>query len=214
LRGATGPRTDRRSNRHNSERCAETGKSFPFQQPTAIKQPTPERELQLAVSTAGNDRAMLGPQSGSVFLNRHPESENRSQIYRPWWKPASSCANDPRAPPNTAERIVALNPNDIPLTMLTISFSSAKTTKLRSAALSVTATRVIDFVTAPRPPTGLRASLEEQWQREKKTIQASRFHSRKSIHEIEGLAPRSKISRQLSNTPTLALPRGSEKPQR
>jgi len=45
-----------------------------------------------------------------------------------------------------AERIVALNPNDIPLPCSPFSFSSAKTTKLRSACAVSYATRVIDFV--------------------------------------------------------------------
>jgi len=106
-------------------------------QPTAIKQPTPEEELQLAVSTAGNDRAML-VRNLEAFLNRHPESENRSQIYRALVEASLQLRDDARAA-EYAERIVAFEtPTTFPSPCSPFSFSSAKTTKLRSAALSVT----------------------------------------------------------------------------
>src|ERR1700730_2148066 len=83
-------------------------------QPAAIKQPTPEEELQLAVSTAGNDRAMF-VRNLEAFLNKHPENENRSQVYRALVEASLQLRDDARAS-DYAERIVALNPNDIPIT--------------------------------------------------------------------------------------------------
>jgi len=148
-------------------------------QPAAIKQPTPEGELQLAVSTAGNDRAML-VRNLEAFLSKHPENENRSQIYRALVEASLQLRDDARAS-DYAERIVALNPNDIPITMLTIQLLERKDDEAALRRAVSYATRVIDFVNRTSASDRSPRVSEEQWQREKKTDQASALFIRGNL---------------------------------
>lgn len=149
-------------------------------QPAAIKQPTPEEELQLAVSTAGNDRAML-VRNLEAFLNRHPESENRSQIYRALVEASLQLRDDTRAS-DYAERIVALNPNDIPITMLTIQLLERKNDEAGLRRAVSYATRVLEFVNRTSASERSPRVSEEQWQLEKKTDQASALFIRGNLY--------------------------------
>jgi len=149
-------------------------------QPPAIKQPTPEEELQLAVSSAGNDRAML-VRNLEGFLNKHPENENRSQIYRALVEASLQLRDDARAS-DYAERIVALNPNDIPITMLTIQLLERKNDEAALHRAVSYATRVIDFVNRTSASGRSPRVSEEQWQREKRTDQASALFIRGNLY--------------------------------
>src|SRR5467141_3343851 len=148
-------------------------------QPAAIKQPTPEDELQMAVSTAGNDRAML-VRNLEAFLGRHPEDENRSQIYRALVEASLQLRDDARAS-DYAERIVALNPNDTPITMLTIQLLERKDNEAALRRAVSYATRVIDFVNRTSASDRSPRVSEEQWQREKKSAQASALFIRGNL---------------------------------
>jgi len=149
-------------------------------QPAAIKQPTLEEELQLAVSTAGNDRAML-VRNLEAFLNKHPENENRSQIYRALVEASLQLRDDARAS-DYAERIVALNPNDIPITMLTIQLLERKDDEAALRRAVSYATRVLDFVNRTSASGRSPRVSEEQWRREKKTDQASALFIRGNLY--------------------------------
>lgn len=148
-------------------------------QAAAIKQPTPEEELQVAVSTAGNDRAML-VRNLEAFLNNHPENENRSQIYRALVEASLQLRDDARAS-DYAERIVALNPNDIPITMLTIQLLERKDDEAALRRAVSYATRVLDFVNRTSASDRSPRVSEEQWQREKKTDLASALFIRGNL---------------------------------
>jgi len=50
-------------------------------QASSAKQPSPEEELQQAISNAGNDRAAL-VRNLEAFLKEYPDSRQRPQIYR------------------------------------------------------------------------------------------------------------------------------------
>ena len=149
-------------------------------QPAAIKQPTPEEELQLAVSTAGNDRAML-VRNLEAFLSKHPENENRSQIYRALVEASLQLRDDARAS-DYAERIVALNPNDIPITMLTIQLLERKDDEAVLRRAVSYAARVIEFVNRTSASDRSSRVSEEQWQREKRTDQASALFIRGNLY--------------------------------
>jgi len=149
-------------------------------QPAAIKQPTREEELQLAVSTAGNDRAML-VRNLEAFLSKHPESENRSQIYRALVEASLQLRDDARAS-DYAERIVALNPNDIPITMLTIQLLERKDDEAALRRAVSYATRILDFVNRTSASDRSPRVSEQQWQREKKTDQASALFIRGNLY--------------------------------
>jgi thiol-disulfide isomerase/thioredoxin len=149
-------------------------------QPAAIKQLTPEEELQLAVSAAGNDRAML-VRNLEAFLKKHPENENRSQVYRALVEASLQLRDDARAS-DYAERIVALNPNDIPITMLTIQLLERKDDEAGLRRAVSYATRVIEFVSRTSASDRSPRVSEEQWQREKKTDQASALFIRGNLY--------------------------------
>src|SRR6267142_179733 len=151
----------------------------PSKPPAAIKQPTPEEELQQAVSTAGNDRAML-VRNLEAFLSKYPETQNRSQIYRALVEASLQLRDDARAS-DYAERIVALNPNDIPITMLTIQLLERKDDEAALRRAVSYATRVIDFVNRTSASDRSPRVSEEQWQREKKTDQASALFIRGNL---------------------------------
>ncbi len=172
--GQTGTQTE------STQRAAQKPASPSLsKQPAAIKQPTPEEELQLAVSTAGNDRAML-VRNLEAFLNKHPETENRTQIYRALVEASLQLRDDARAS-DYAERIVALNPNDIPITMLTIQLLERKDDEAALRRAVSYATRVLDFVNRTSASDRSPRVSEEQWQREKKTDQASALFIRGNL---------------------------------
>jgi len=149
-------------------------------QPAAIKQPTPEEELQQALSAAGNDRAML-VRNLEAFLNKHPENKNRPQIYRALVEASLQLRDDARAS-DYAERIVALNPDDIPITMLTIQLLERKDDEAALRRAVSYATRVLDFVNRTSASDRSPRVSEEQWQLEKKNDQASALFIRGNLY--------------------------------
>ncbi len=77
-----------------------------------------QADLQKAIADAGNDRAAM-VRNLDVFLKRYPESAQRSQIYRAIVESSIQLRDFPRAT-EYAERIVALNPEDSSMTVLSI----------------------------------------------------------------------------------------------
>jgi len=77
-----------------------------------------QQELQKAIETAANDRAAL-VKNLEAFLQKYPESSQRTQIYRALVEASVQLRDFPRAM-DYAERLVSLNPNDISNMILTI----------------------------------------------------------------------------------------------
>jgi thiol-disulfide isomerase/thioredoxin len=75
-------------------------------------------DLQKAISDAGNDRAAM-VRNLDAFLKKYPESSQRPQIYRAIVESSLQLRDFPRAT-EYAERIVALNPEDTSMTVLSI----------------------------------------------------------------------------------------------
>jgi len=87
--------------------------------PPAAPRPLPESaELQQALDTAGNDRAAL-VRNLEDFLKKYPESRQRPQIYRALVEASLQLRDNARAT-DYAERIVALAPDDMSMTLLAI----------------------------------------------------------------------------------------------
>ncbi|HYL86472.1 MAG TPA: thioredoxin domain-containing protein [Candidatus Angelobacter sp.] len=82
------------------------------------KPPSPEEELQLALSDAGNDRASL-VRNLEEYLKKYPQSQQRPQIYRALVEACLQLRDTARAA-DYAERIVSLSPDDISITVLAI----------------------------------------------------------------------------------------------
>src|SRR5260370_29473946 len=89
----------------------------PKQAPPA-KQPSPEEQLQQAVSNAGNDRAAL-VRNLEAFLKDYPDSLQRPQIYRALVEASLQLRDNARAA-DYAERMLAFHPHDISILLLAI----------------------------------------------------------------------------------------------
>src|SRR6267143_934717 len=105
-----------------SPACAEARSSNEKKQNSATKvspkQPASEELLQQAINNAGNDRAAL-VRNLEAFLKEFPDSPQRPQIYRALVEASLQLRDNARAS-NYAERLVALSPDDISMTILTI----------------------------------------------------------------------------------------------
>ena len=79
---------------------------------------TENADLQKAISDAGNDRAAM-VRNLDAFLKKYPESSQRPQIYRAIVESSLQLRDFPRAT-EYAERLVALNPEDYSMTVLSV----------------------------------------------------------------------------------------------
>src|SRR5471030_1544443 len=80
------------------------------------KPPTPDEELQRTIDSAGNDRAAL-VRNLEAFLKKYPEAPQRLRIYRALVEASLQLRDNDRAS-DYAERIVALTPEDMSMTLL------------------------------------------------------------------------------------------------
>jgi len=128
----------------NQDAKASAAKPSPSKPSAASNQPTPDDELQAAISSAGTDRVAL-VRNLEEFLKRYPDAKNRPQIYRALVEASMQLRDNARAA-DYAERIIALNPEDISTTVLTIQLleKSGDEASLRRA-VSYSA-RVLEFV--------------------------------------------------------------------
>jgi thiol-disulfide isomerase/thioredoxin len=149
-----------------NENAQKPGSKAAAKQDTSAKQPSPEEQLQQAINNSGNDRAAL-VRNLEVFLKQYPDSRQRPQIYRALVEACLQLRDNTRAA-DYAERIVALSPDDISMTILTIQLleQSGDEAALRRAANY--ATRVLEFV--ERSASGEKSPKisPEEWAIEKK----------------------------------------------
>lgn len=154
----------------------ESAQNAPGKAPAPLKQPSPEEQLQLAINNAGNDRAAL-VRNLEAFLKQYPDSRQRPQIYRALTE-ACLQLRDTNCSVNYAERIVALNPEDISMTILTIQLleQSGDEAALRRAVNY--ATRVLAFVER-RSSEGKSPKIsQEEWVAENKRDRMSMLNLR------------------------------------
>src|SRR5712671_3953716 len=111
---------------------------------SSAKQPSPAEELQQAISKAGNDRAAL-VRNLEAFLKEFPDSRQRPQIYRALVEASLQLRDNARAS-NYAERLVALSPDDISMTILTIQLLERDGDEAALRRATNYATRVLEFV--------------------------------------------------------------------
>src|SRR5271168_621620 len=78
----------------------------------------PEEELQRTIETAGGDRAAL-VRNLEAFLKKYPETQARPQIYRTLVEADLQLQDNVHAT-EYAERIVALSPDDMSMTLLAV----------------------------------------------------------------------------------------------
>jgi thiol-disulfide isomerase/thioredoxin len=130
------------------------------------KQPSPEEQLQQAISNSGNDRAAL-VRNLEAFLKEYPDSRQRPQIYRALVEASLQLRDDTRAA-GYAERIVALNPDDISMTILAIQLLERSGDEAALRRASSYATRVLEFVERGSAAEKSPKISQEDWVAEKK----------------------------------------------
>jgi thiol-disulfide isomerase/thioredoxin len=110
----------------------------------ATKQATPEAELQRSIEAAANDRAAL-LRNLEAFLKKYPDSAQRPQIYRALVEASLQLRDTTRAA-DYAERIVALAPDDMSMTLLTIELLERHGDEAALRRAVNYATRVLEYV--------------------------------------------------------------------
>src|SRR6267154_1710279 len=139
----------------------------PSQSPKSpAKQTSPEEQLQQAINTSGNDRAAL-VRNLEAYLKEYPDSRQRPQIYRALVEASLQLRDDARAG-GYAERIVALNPDDISMTILTIQLLERSGDEAALRRATNYATRVLEFVERKSPSEKSPKISQEEWALEKK----------------------------------------------
>jgi thiol-disulfide isomerase/thioredoxin len=130
------------------------------------KIPSAEEQLQQAINSAGNDRAAL-VRNLEAFLKEYPDSNQRLRIYRALVEASLQLRDNARAA-GYAERIVALSPDDISITILTIQLLEQNGDEAALRRATSYATRVLEFV--DRSSSGEKSPKisQEEWVMEKK----------------------------------------------
>jgi len=132
----------------------------------APKQPSPEEQLQQAINSSGNDRAAL-VRNLEAYLKEYPDSRQRPQIYRALVEASMQLRDNARAAAY-AERIVALSPDDISMTVLTIQLLERTGDELALRRARNYATRVLEFVERSASEEKSPKISQEDWILEKK----------------------------------------------
>jgi thiol-disulfide isomerase/thioredoxin len=130
-------------------------------QAQAPKPPTPDEELQQAIDNAGNDRAAL-VRNLETFLKKYPEAQQRTRIYRALVEASLQLRDTPRAT-QYAERIVALSPDDMSITLLTIQLLERNGDEAGIRRASNYASRVLEFIDRNSADKSPKVS-KEQWE--------------------------------------------------
>src|SRR5580704_2257992 len=135
-------------------------------QPLAAKPLSETEELQQAIDRAGNDRAAL-VRNLEDFLKDYPESRQRPQIYRALVEASLQLRDSPRAT-DYAERIVALTPEDISMTMLAIQLLERNGDEAALRRALNYSTRVLDFIGNSSAGDKSPKVSKEQWELEQR----------------------------------------------
>jgi len=128
-------------------------------QDDAQTHPTPDEQLQQAIDSAGNDRAAL-VRNLEAFLQKYPEAPQRSRIYRALVESNIQLRDNVRAM-NYAERIIALNPDDISMTLIAIQLLEQNGDEAGLKRAVSYSTRVLDFVNRSNDEKSPKVSQEE-----------------------------------------------------
>jgi len=135
-------------------------------QPAVAKTLSETEELQQAIDRAGNDRAAL-VRNLEDFLKQYPESRQRPQIYRALVE-ANLQLRDPSRAADYAERVVALTPEDISMTLLAIQLLERGGDEAALRRALNYSTRVLDFIGRTSAGEKSPKISKEEWEAEEK----------------------------------------------
>jgi thiol-disulfide isomerase/thioredoxin len=123
------------------------------------KPPAADDELQQAIDNAGNDRAAL-VRNLEAFLKKYPEAPQRVKIYRALVE-ATLQLRDNSGAADYAERIVALAPDDISMTVLAIQLLERNGDEAGLRRATSYATRVFEYIDRNNEEKSPKVSPEE-----------------------------------------------------
>jgi thiol-disulfide isomerase/thioredoxin/Tfp pilus assembly protein PilF len=147
---------------------------------SSLKQPDPEDELQRALNDAGSDRAAL-VRNLETFLKQYPDYPKRTGIYRALVEASLQLKDDARAA-DYAERMVALNPNDISILLLAIELLERREDQAAFRRAVSYSTRILDLVEHfSSSERSSRVSIE-QWELQKKSDLANTHFLRGDLY--------------------------------
>ena len=141
-------------------------KSSSPKQPPVTKAPSETEQLQQAIDGAGNDRVAL-VRNLEEFLDKHPESRQRPQIYRALVE-TSLQLRDSRRAADYAERIVALAPEDISMTVLAIQLLERTGDEPALHRAVNYSSRVLDYIDRSSSEDKSPKISKEEWESEHK----------------------------------------------
>ncbi len=144
----------------------QAAKTAPASKSPAAKASSEADDLQQAIDSAGNDRAALVRNLES-FLKEYPESEQRPQIYRALVE-ASLQLRDPARAADYAERIIALTPEDMSMTLLAIQLLERTGDEAALRRAMDYSTRVLNFVQHNTLEDKSPKISKEEWESEQK----------------------------------------------
>src|SRR6202000_1199173 len=148
----------------------------PAKQGDTQTHPTPDEELQQSIDSAGNDRAAL-VRNLEAFLQKYPEAPQRTRIYRALVESDLQLRDNTRAM-NYAERIIALNPDDISMELIAVQLLEQFGDEAGLKRAVSYATRVLDFVNRPDDEKSPKVSQAE--------FVASKNHDRMTVLVFRG----------------------------
>ena len=128
--------------------------------------PSETQELQQAIDNSGNDRAAL-VRNLEDFLTKYPESRQRPQIYRALVEASLQLGDSARAA-DYAERIVALSPEDISMTVLAIQLLEGNGDEAALRRAVNYCTRVLEFVQRNNVGDKSPKMSREEWESRQK----------------------------------------------
>lgn len=143
----------------------------------SAKTPSENEELQQAIDAAGNDRVSL-VRNLEDFLKKYPDSRQRPQIYRALVEASLQLRDSARAT-DYAERIVAITPEDLSMTLLAIQLLERNGDEAALRRALNYSTRVLDYVERTSLNEKSPKTSQAQWEAEQK-------HDKMSILRLRG----------------------------
>jgi thiol-disulfide isomerase/thioredoxin len=164
-------------NKPSASTAKQEQKPGPEKSSPPAKPPTAADELQQAIASAGNDRAAL-VRNLEAYLVKYPDSPQRPQIYRALVEANLQLRDTARAA-DYAERVVALAPDDMSITLVAIQLlqRSGDEAGLRRAVNY--AGRVLGFVERTSLDEKSPKMSPEEWQ-------TARARDRASVLQLRG----------------------------
>jgi thiol-disulfide isomerase/thioredoxin len=145
---------------------------------------THEEELQRAIDDAGNDRAAL-VRNFEAYLKKYPGSRRKTEIYRALVEASLQLRDAPRAAAY-AERIIALSPEDMSMTLVTIELLERAGDAEGLKRATSYATRLLDYVQRDAPAEKSPRVSPQEWEEERRRLRMTVLLLRGQLHLKQG----------------------------